>query len=720
MIDSCIAEPARLNKRWLLAALTAAIAFAVMIVAPSVAAGGGSQPPAPEVPKVEKTAYAKWVQKIDWQIEKKLRIKDGEYADRQNWQIFWGDSVWANYLVAITKQVENKYSVHGKITIPLFQGRDGGQGAIKIKDVITLKSGEKIEVPYENLRCEGYEGVPETVVYQGELVCYYWVYLEKPEHGVNAVYVWLGDYKTPMKAEAEFWFDKEPNRVHGHKQVWVKDRNFPDRPLQGPYYGSQRLEYKKHFECNQDENPLWHTNTAKLLAAGQASEADRTLSGGADYKVIAEDSARLHLECFGIDVEKDANTKFKRLYRWKIEKVANRDKIELVNTKNSSNKGSREVTVKYGVTVDTYADDLGFRAWGKITITNEHPKRAAEIVDVKDTILQKGADPIYANVSCESDKKDAELGLPATIPPGETLTCYWESKLPDGSDRKNVAEVELQNFHREIGAKTKRTDTTWFRGYAPVKFGNKPWKLIDEKVGVYDTLAPKNFLGWVGRKDAPKTFRYEVLVTPGDLAPTCGKGTLDNTASLKPVDTRIKYEVSLSIPIHVTCDDPKKDPPPKVDPPKQDPPKVDPPPADDKKADPDPKKDDPIVCVPGKGKPWHLIGPEGKKSQFFESGMTYKQVMKKGLRSKNPHHRMARAYIIAKLYMLAGSDSSKKAERAMRWAERYLASHGSTDSKVKRAPNVNKAKKLRKAINNKKRVLIKYGKHATMPRCDVS
>ncbi|MGI9659550.1 MAG: hypothetical protein ACR2OD_11625, partial [Gaiellaceae bacterium] len=450
-----------------MAALIAAIAFAAMVVAPSVASGGGgSQPtPPPEVPKVEKTAYGKWVQKIDWEIDKKLRIKNNEYADRQHWQIFWGDSVWANYLISVEKLVENKYSVHGKITVPLLRFRNGEtRGAIKIEDEITLKNGKTIKVPQENMRCGDFDGVPETVVYEGELVCHYWVHLDRPESGVNTVYVWIGDYKTPMTATAEFWFGDEPNRVHGHEQVWVYDNNFADEPIKGPFEESERIGDRKHFECNREKNPFWHTNTAKLLGLAKSDDDDRTLAGGGGnthggYAVIDRDSARLHLECFGIDVKKDANAKFKRLYRWKIEKYADRDKIELDNTKAGS-KDPRQVTVKYGVKVGAYADDLGFRAWGKITITNEHPKRVAEIVSVKDTILKKDADPIYANVSCESDKKGAGLGLPASIPPGETLTCYWESKLPDGSDRKNVAEVELQNFHREIGARTQRTDTT--------------------------------------------------------------------------------------------------------------------------------------------------------------------------------------------------------------------------------------------------------------------
>ena len=704
-----------------MAAVIALIAAFAVVLAPAVASGGIQGPPQLQKPEVTKTAYAKWVKKIDWEIEKTLRIKNNEYADRQNWQIFWGDSVWANYRIDIRKKIEHKYSVHGTIRIPLVLLQNAiFTGDIYVKDVIYLESGKKIEVPYESMRCEGYEKAPQTVDYRGELVCHYWVYLDKPEHGKNVVYVWNKHYgyDVAYKAEAPFWFEKEPTKVVGHKRVWLHDTNMPDEH-QGPYYRSERIDYPKHFECNDKENPFWHTNTAKLLVPLNGDNADVVatfVDGG--YKEIARDSARLHLECFGLKVKKEGEGKFKRLFRWKISKEASIDKktkidrIELANSKDASKKGPREVTVTYTVKVDAWADDLGYGAKGTITIRNEHPKRVAEIVSVKDTILTKGEDPIPAKVSCESDKKGAELGLPATISPGETLTCLWHAKLPDGSPRKNRAEVEQQNYHREIGRRAKPEGTTWYRAYAPITFPKAPWKLIDETVELRDPLAPKKALGTIDRKDTPKTIRYEVVVKPGHLAPRCGKGTLKNTASLKPADTRIKYEASVSIPVHVTCDDPKKDPPPKVDPRKVDPPKKDPP-----KTDP-PKKDHPIVCEPAKGKPWHLIGSKGIKTLFYDSGMTFKKVIKKS-RGKSPHYRLARAYIYAQLSILAGADYGKNVERAKRWAERYFDSHSANDSNVKRAPNAAKAKKLRKAMKNKKRVLIRFNKHAETPSCHI-
>ena len=92
-----------------------------------------------------------------------------------------------------------------------------------------------------------------------------------------------------------------------------------------------------------------------------------------------------------------------------------------------------------------------------------------------------------------------------------------------------------------------------------------PKNVYDEKVRVYDSLAPKSFLGYVRYDQTPKKFRYYVLVRPGELAPWCGKGTLHNKAKLETVDTGTKLYASVTIPVRVKCfehaEDPKKDDP---------------------------------------------------------------------------------------------------------------------------------------------------------------
>ena len=782
MIDSCFADRFRSERRWLLTALAALVATLALAALPAAALGGTSAgaatviapepcklpatlndesvcvPPAcddgyvltdeicvpqPE-PRVEKTAYTKWVQWIDWDIHKKLQINGNEFADQQRWKIFWGDSVYARYVVGLEKKLNDKYSLHGKITIPLARYADGlTRGPIHIKDVITLESGKEIEVPRKNIRCDGYDAVPETLDYRGTLVCHYWVYLDKPEDGINRVWVWIGNEKAAKKAEAKFAFTDEPTDVHGHKEVWIRDNNFPDQPVRGPYDGSQtRYPYKKHFECDRKHNPYWHTNVAQLLVPAVKPVADAAVGAASSaYRVIAEDRARIQIECFGLDVKKTAKTKFKRQFDWKIDKRASHRRIELAgpgwNPKKARKGLPEQVTVRYRVRVKARGTAVDARAWGRIYITNKHPHRPAKVVDVKDVIKKRGTDPIEAEVFCNGGKKKGTLRLPIWIPAGRTLTCFWRSPLPDTKNRWNVAAAELRNHHHEVGARPKSAGTTWFKGYAPVRFG-RPHELIDEKAVVLDTLAPKGFLGFADARRTPKTFRYRVVVKPGGLAPLCGKGTVDNTATVITKDTETRTQDSVSIPVVVKCpspkdppgcDTPKKgDPPPKgvvptCDPPKDDPPKDEPPKDDPPKDDPpkvDPPKDDPIVCVPGKGKPWHLIGPRGKRSEFYESGYTYKKVMRKGLRGKNPHYRFARAYISAKLYIAAGAKYGKRVERSARWAERYFASHDAKATNVKRALNAKKAKRLRKAIYKKKRVLIRYAKRAKMPRCHVA
>ncbi|MGI9658679.1 MAG: hypothetical protein ACR2OD_07215, partial [Gaiellaceae bacterium] len=724
MIDSFVSDAARPDRRWLFAALVAVVAAMALALAPSSALGADGEadaneeaaavvepqppappPPPPPRPEVEKESYGKWVKSIDWDIHKKVIDRYGKHVDEASWKLFYGDSLWASYVIGLQKKVAHKYSVHSKITIPLGKMRNGASdGPIKIEDYMVI--GDK-KIPVTDIRCEGYDGVPETVVYEGELVCESWVYVPTAEHGVNYVKVWIGHddtksaptataYGDPYEAEAEFWFGDKPDKVEGYRYVSIKDASWDGGAIKGPYDGKQtRFAYDYPFECKGNESEYWHTNTAQLVAHNKRDTGR--------YKVIKEASARLHIQCYGLEVKKTAKTKFDRTYKWKIAKYASHDKIDLTHVKGAPKKGDPKadpksdpkadakkrdlktaatdpkrsdpkadakkgdpkgdaksgkkpaprdsVTVKYGVEVDAYHRDDNFRAYGKIEVTNTHPKLPAHIVDLKDVIVRKDGkadSKAYARVWCEGGKKGDKLSLPIHLGPGETLVCRWESDLPDGKERKNIAKVKLQNHHYKVVQKPNpgwyveatKQGMKWFSGYAPIKHG-EPKKVVDAKAKVYDRLAPKGVLGRVYAKDVkggPKKFHYEVHVRPGHLAPDCGKGSLYNKAALETYDTKTRIEDSVSIPIHVECIVPKQDPP-KSDPPKKDTPpasdKKDPPPADDKKGDHG-KKDEVIVCTPGKGKPWHLMGPKGKKSDFFESGKSYKQVMKKGRRGKSP------------------------------------------------------------------------------------
>ena len=738
-------------------------------------------------PRLNKTATTKWVQKIEWDIVKKVQISESEFGDEKHLPLFWGDSATVRYVVGLRKKVENKYSVHGKIVIPLslLRSDDDLRGRIHVKDVITLRGGKKIDVPYEDMICEGYDAPPQTVAYYGKLVCHYWVYLNKPKSGVNKVKVWKGPYRdhgNAITAYAKFWFADHPNRVRGHQEVWIRDSNFPGERVRGPFDGSQtRFPYTKDFGCDRAQNPQWHTNVAELLVPVVKPHAERDLSGTypeRKYRVIDEDTDKVHIKCFGLSVEKDAKAKYDRVFGWKLAKYASHDEILLTNKlgkpkpvdpkpvdpkpvdpkpvdpkpvdpkpvdpkpvdpkKGDPKKGidpkggnrkpagrtdskkdgspyrSSDI-VEYTVEVDSERTDENFRAWGRIYITNDHPSLRARIVDVQDVIRQTGAESIHARVWCKGDRRGGSLGLPTSIAPGERLVCYWKSLLPDASERRNVAKVELRNFHREVGVKPTRTGTTWFRGYAPIRFGAP--ELIDEEAVVLDKFVDAGFLGHVKHTQTPKKFRYEVVVEPGGLAPKCGHGEIVNHATLVTNDTETRLRESLTIPVFVKCLAPKTDTPkdtPKTDSPKTDIPKYTPKPDSPKTDTPKytpktdtPKgespKDDVIICLPTTDKPWHKIGPRGKYTKFFRSGKTYKNVLKKGRYAFNPTYRMARAYIIAKLYIHGGAKYNKRVERAMRWAERFFANH---------PPNIYKTKQLRDAMYLKQRVMVRFAKHA--------
>lgn len=779
MFDSVVLEGAARRGRWLVVLVGALAVLAALALTSSAHAGGGPDCDDAVTASFDgcecsddtvvrttagvgygyvcKTAHAEWTR--EWHVEKKIMDEHGNWVDEATVKLFDGDSFTANYVVGLSKK--DVYTVRGEIHISLgdYSNGEDANGAygptITIVDYITSHGYDKRiypDITGDHPACvnHGNNGQLPPEVPQadydngtnGTIVCHYEAQVPKGTPGVNTVKVWIGGDSVASSTDTADYtgtatFESFQPIEPFLNEVYLKDDNFEGSPIRGPFDGTQtRFPYPKDFECQG--NHYRNVNTVEVLA--QRENDKRVVQNGGP---IASDSATLRVKCFDLEVTKTAKTKFDRTYKWEIHKHASHKQVVLARKKGDDKKGdlhlsryAKEANVKYRVKVESYPEDHDFLARGKITITNNHPHRDAHILTVKDVIKLQDAADISANVRCEGDPKEDKLEFPTRLPAGETLVCHWRSQLPDGSDRRNVAKAKLQNYHYEL----KRTDNpgwhvvktksgkTWFKGHAPVRFGD-PQNVYDKKVRVYDTLAPKGFLGWVSQDETPKKFHYYVNVKPGGLAPWCGKGSLYNKASLVTYDTKTKLHDSVTIPILVKCFVHKDDPPKKTDPPKKGdggktPPPVDdkkapPPPADDKKDYEEPKDTDHGSCVPGKGKPWHLIGSKGKKTEFFESGKTYKQVMRKGLRGKNPHNQLMLAYINAKLLMLGGADYGRKVAATVRWAERYVLSHGPRDVIVKRALNANKAKKLRKMVNKKKRVLIRYAKHAHMPRCDV-
>ena len=166
-------------------------------------------------------------------------------------------------------------------------------------------------------------------------------------------------------------------------------------------------------------------------------------------------------------------------------------------------------------------------------------------------------------------------------------------------------------------------------------------------------------------------------------------------------DTKSKGYSSKKGDASICDDDAKKIPPPVV-----------------KKTPPhktvDPHHDKVIVCTTIRSKPWHKIGDRGRRTPFFDTGKTYKQIMYLGLRGKNPHNRLGREYLHARLHMARGATYGKRIQRTVTWAEKHFTSYGVKSAK--RETHAKATKRIRRAVINKHRVLVKFNKRASQ-RC---
>ena len=99
---------------------------------------------------VWKDATAVWTQTIDWEINKKVLTKDG-YRNASTWKIFTGDSVWADYKIALTKNKSNMFKVHGRITIEnTFE--TGYVSVTGIRDYLTFTHRPNAQIDVDVLR----------------------------------------------------------------------------------------------------------------------------------------------------------------------------------------------------------------------------------------------------------------------------------------------------------------------------------------------------------------------------------------------------------------------------------------------------------------------------------------------------------------------------------------------------------------------------------------
>lgn len=272
--------------------------------------------------------------------------------------------------------------------------------------------------------------------------------------------------------------------------------------------------YTQSFSCTE-EGSTDYENTAEIVETGQTA------------------SAKVTVDCYVLDVEKDATTSFR--WDWSIDKVEDDGTLSV-----SLNEGET-ATLNYTVTAS--ATDVDHAVSGTITVTNNAPIDAV-INGIADLVTPGN---IPGDISCLVD--DEEATFPYTLAAGEALECTYTADLPDREERTNTATATQQNYSYDAEGAATATGTTEYDDDADVVFGLGE----DNCVEVWDDKTdPSNpvFLGHACAQDDASNpdgatlvdgdgnadFSYSLTVGRADGVDVyleCGETYLTNTAELR-------------------------------------------------------------------------------------------------------------------------------------------------------------------------------------------
>jgi hypothetical protein len=537
---------------------------------------------------VSKTAETSFKRTFEWDIEKTVTP--------DTWNLFTGDSGTSEYTVTVTKGegVDSDWAVEGEITI---ENNTGVAATIaSVSDVVSNNGAATVVCP---------ETFPFVLPAGDDLVCTYSLALPDGDDEVNTATVTTTGAVDGGTATAPVDFG-DPTEVV-NDTINVEDTFAGDL---GEFSDSGSTSYTRTFNCDEDKGQ--HDNTATIVETGQSDDASVTVN------------------CYALEVTKDATTSFNRTWEWTIDKSADQTNLTLSE--------GQLFTVNYEVTVDATSTDGDFAVAGNISVKNPAPIDAV-INDVTDVI---SPDAIAATVDCG-------VTFPHTLAAGGTLTCSYTADLPDNTDRTNTATATLQNHDYDSQGVGTPSSTTDFSGSANVTFSDTPDDEIDECIDVSDTNV--GLLGTVCAADAPKTFTYALTFGTADTDPDvvleCGENNHPNTASFLANDSGATGSDNWVVNATVACDEG-------------------------------------CTLTPGYWKThsnhgpapedlaWFNLGPAGADTTFFLSGKTYYQVLWTAPQG-NAYYILAHAYIAAKLNILDGASSTGPVDAAITFAESFFS-----------------------------------------------
>lgn len=555
-----------------------------------------------------KTATGYWERMFEWTIDKSVTP--------DTWNLFLGDSGTSQYVVSVTKDGGTDESfVEGEICVNNV-GRFPTQDLAVVDEVqYKVGSGQFQTLTTVTLDLDGY-----AVLGAGESHCYpYKVYFTPIADAAyrNVAHVTITNHSGRLPGsnncpgpdlcpfgpdpKANFSLPSSPTLIHD--SITVNDTNGDS----WQFDTSDSVQYTKAFTCDADQGE--HDNTATI------TYNDDGTPGPSDHASVA-------VNCYALEVTKDASTSLTRTYNWTIDKSADQADLLL--------PPDQEFLVTYEVTVNTSATDSDWAVSGEIWISNPNPNQDATLTMVSDVV----SPDTVVNVNCPS----------FTVPAGGSLHCtYGPVSLPDGSTRTNTATASLQNYNYDPEGNATADDTTDFSGSANVDFSNATINEVDECIDVSDTNVGS--LGTVCAGEAPKTFTYSRYIGPFSFPDECGDNFVENTASFVTND---QYEIgddSWTVHVFVPCD---------------------------------------FGCTltPGYWKTHLEFGPapyddtwaqllNGASTPFFLSGQTYYGVLWTPPRG-NAYYILAHHYIAAELNILNGAWSTPEVDAAMAWAETFF------------------------------------------------
>jgi hypothetical protein len=223
----------------------------------------------------------------------------------------------------------------------------------------------------------------------------------------------------------------------------------------------------------------------------------------------------------GLEISKTAETSLTRTYQWSITKVATPNSHDLY----AGETGTSTYTVRVEKTV---LGDSNWKVKGTVTIHNPSAAQEVMITGITDKIEKSGSPDIPVTVTaCKIG--DTPVTVPFPLAAGKTVTCSYETTLPDGSLRTNRVTVT------GTVASTSPVDAAvGGSATAPVNFSNAVVTPVNDQITVTDTNLPGNVWGPVSESTTFPTYTKSYTCPTSASSYTGGKHTheLPNTASI--------------------------------------------------------------------------------------------------------------------------------------------------------------------------------------------